>query len=41
METRESIIEDSRKLGLKVNQILAYHRTDKQLRDMRDAASHG
>ena len=36
METRESIIEDLRKLGVKVNQILAYHPTDKQLKDMRD-----
>lgn len=36
METRESIIEDSRMLSVKVNQILAYHPTDKQLKDMRD-----
>ncbi len=36
MATRKSIIEDSRKLGVKVNQILAYHLTDKQLKDMSD-----
>ena len=36
MATHESIIEDLRKLGAKVNQILAYHLTDKQLKDMRD-----
>jgi hypothetical protein len=34
METRESIIEDSRKLGVKVNQILAYYPTDKELKDI-------
>ena len=36
MATRESIIEDSRKLSVKVNQILAYDPTDKKLKDMRD-----
>ena len=36
METRESIIEDLRRLGVKVNQILMYRPTDQQLREMRD-----
>ena len=37
METRESIIVDLRKLGVRVNQILAYRPTDQQLGEMRDA----
>ena len=36
METRESIIEDLRRLGVKINQILTYHPTDQQLKDMRE-----
>jgi hypothetical protein len=36
MENRESIIADLRRLGVQVNQILAYRPTDQQLRDMRD-----
>ncbi|MEW6604925.1 MAG: hypothetical protein AB1351_09610 [Thermoproteota archaeon] len=36
MENRESIIADLRRLGVKVNQILSYHPTDQQLKDMRD-----
>lgn len=36
MESRESIIADLRRLGVKVNQILSYRPTDMQLRDMRD-----
>ncbi|HKZ61107.1 MAG TPA: hypothetical protein VJZ68_01650 [Nitrososphaera sp.] len=36
METWESIIADLRRLGIQVNQILTYHPTDQQLRDMRD-----
>jgi hypothetical protein len=36
METRESIIADLRRLGVKVNQMLAYHPSDQQLKEMRD-----
>ena len=36
METRESIIEDLRRLGVHINQILSYRPTDQQLKDMRD-----
>lgn len=36
METRESIIDDLRRLGVNVQQILSYRPTDKQLKDMRD-----
>jgi len=36
METRESIIADLRRLGVHVNQILIYHPTDQQLKEMRD-----
>lgn len=36
MESRESIIADLRRLGVKVNQILSYRPTDQQLKDMRD-----
>gem|GEM_PF-2518189 len=36
METRESIIDDLRKLGVQVNQILSYRPTDQQLKEMRD-----
>ena len=36
METRESLIEDLRRLGVRVNQILSYKPSDQQLRDMRD-----
>jgi len=36
METRESTIADLRRLGIQVDQILTYHPTDQQLRDMRD-----
>ncbi len=36
METRESIIADLRRLGVKVNQILSYHPSDQQLKEMRD-----
>jgi len=39
MESRESIIADLRRLGVKVHQILAYHPTDQQLREMRDGLS--
>jgi hypothetical protein len=36
METRESIIADLRRLGVHVHQILTYHPTDQQLKEMRD-----
>jgi hypothetical protein len=36
METRESIIADLRRLGVRVNQILSYRPTDQQLKEMRD-----
>ncbi len=36
METRESIIDDLRKLGVKVNQILLYNPRTNELKDMRD-----
>ena len=36
VETRESIIADLRRLGVKVNQILAYHPSDQQLKETRD-----
>jgi hypothetical protein len=34
--SRESIIEDLRDLGVNTNAILCYNPTDEQLRDMRD-----
>jgi hypothetical protein len=36
IETRESIIEDLRKLGVKINQILVYNPTTDQLKELRD-----
>lgn len=36
MESRESVINELRMLGVKINQILVYHPTDKQLIDMRN-----
>jgi hypothetical protein len=36
VETRESIIADLRRLGVKVNQVLAYRPSDQQLKEMRD-----
>jgi hypothetical protein len=36
VETRESIIADLRKLGVKVNQILIYNPSTPQLKEMRD-----
>jgi hypothetical protein len=35
-DSRESIIEDLRDFGVKVNQILVLNPTDQQLKDMRD-----
>ncbi|MGI0013220.1 MAG: hypothetical protein ACREBU_07245 [Nitrososphaera sp.] len=36
METRQAIIDELRRLGVNVNQILVFRPTDQQLKDVRD-----
>lgn len=36
METRESLIEDLRNLGVRLNEILACRPTDRELKEIRD-----